>query len=68
MTGINIVTVAAGGCDWTAGILACNAVASSASNLSVLRSGSFFSCFALMQARMPAVQSVGASAAPQLNK
>ncbi len=36
--------------DWTAGILACNAVASAASNLSGPRSHRSFSCFALMQA------------------
>jgi hypothetical protein len=39
-----------GGWDWNAVRPACHAVASAASNLSVLRSLSAFSCFALMQA------------------
>ena len=54
-----------GGCDWIAGVPACNAVASAASNLSALTSLSAFSCFALMQAGMPAVQSHSAILNPQ---
>ena len=46
-----------GGCDWNAERPACNAVASAASNLSVLRSLGAFSCFALMQAGTPAFRS-----------
>ena len=44
--------------DWTAGILACNAVASAAWVRHSSESSAPLSCFALMQARMPAVQSV----------
>src|SRR5688572_11649270 len=53
-----------GGCDWNAGVPACNAVASAASALR-LSNHNRFSCFALMQAGTPAFQSVGATPALQ---
>jgi hypothetical protein len=45
------------GCDWTAGILACNAAFFSGVKLRRSQIARASSCFALMQARMPAVQS-----------
>jgi len=47
-----------GECDWTAGILACNAVASAASDPLMNSKRRFRVEATLMQARMPAVQSV----------
>ena len=51
------MTLADGGCDWTAGILACNVAFFSGVQLRRYQIARAFSCFALMQARMPAVQS-----------
>jgi hypothetical protein len=44
-------------CDWSAGIPACNVAASAASNDYDSGGVVVFSCFALMQAGMPALQS-----------
>jgi len=46
-----------GGRDWTAGIPACNVAFFSDVKLRRSQVARAFSCFALMQARMPAVQS-----------
>jgi len=43
--------------DWSAGIPACNAAFFSGVKLRTHRNACAFSCFALMQARMPALQS-----------
>ena len=50
-----------GGCDWTAGIPACNVAFFSDVELRRSQVARAFSCFALMQARMPGVQSLSPS-------
>jgi len=58
-------TLAHGGCDWNAGVPACNVAFFSDVKLRRSQAARAFSCFALMQAGTPAFQSVDVSAALQ---
>jgi hypothetical protein len=49
------------GCDWNAGVPACNVAFFSGVKLLRSQIAQAFSCFALMQAGTPAFQSVGAT-------
>src|SRR5688500_6560962 len=54
--------------DWSAGIPACNVAPSAASYDQIVDSPALLSCFALMQARMPALQSARMPGVPVLRE